>query len=560
MNFSFTGLSDNQIKKIVESEINGMSDSIANFIGGAFFKEYQLSGETLQQTMIRLIEEVTTFNSYSYVTGFSPQSGLGSIAEIESLSRVYDSNGAGGMAGLNKFITAKMKFNSVIGMPTVIPNTENKITHPSLTDSELSSAQSLLFNTAAANNSTVDYSAIFEQEATTQPNFVPLASYTGSNSIFKFQAAAGTTYDIYSIDTFGILFPPEITLFDNTGKPIVVSQDTGTEDSKIMGFTASYTGTYYIDAGWYKYAHQNFVDLQIDSHIVNHQPTGRVSITGTAQFGKTLTGSDTLADTDGLGKIGYQWLNDGNIIYGANQKTYTVQKNDAGGSISVVASYTDGLGKLESVTSNVTTKIPVPPPLKVSINGYPYVGKILTESDTVLESTNYSGQVYYQWFAGNSFGGSSPIYGETKKTHMITPDDFGKSIYVSATYYDNSTGYNSIKSQPTQTISGATIYKLNSIQGSGISSDTRAKIDFNRNSNDKIDLSSIDADTITLGDQSFTKLDVGSKFSGKCTATGQLFFDAKTHILWGNVDTNADPDFSIQINGVAILKLTDLIL
>ena len=39
-------------------------------------------------------------------------------------------------------------------------------------------------------------------------------------------------------------------------------------------------------------------------------PTGSVTISGTARQGETLTASNTLADADGLGTITYTWSNE----------------------------------------------------------------------------------------------------------------------------------------------------------------------------------------------------------------------------------------------------------
>ncbi|MDH5191730.1 MAG: cadherin domain-containing protein, partial [Gammaproteobacteria bacterium] len=92
-------------------------------------------------------------------------------------------------------------------------------------------------------------------------------------------------------------------------------------------------------------------------NAVNDAPTGTVSITGTTTEGDTLTASNTLADVDGLGSITYQWQRGGADILGATSSTYTLVNADVGFTITVVASYTDGDGTLESVTSNPTAAI-----------------------------------------------------------------------------------------------------------------------------------------------------------------------------------------------------------
>jgi hypothetical protein len=90
---------------------------------------------------------------------------------------------------------------------------------------------------------------------------------------------------------------------------------------------------------------------------VNDLPTGSVMISGTATEGQTLTATNTLADADGLGVIGYQWQAAGVNINGATGNTYTLQQAEVGKAITVVASYTDGLGKAESVSSTATNAV-----------------------------------------------------------------------------------------------------------------------------------------------------------------------------------------------------------
>ena len=95
----------------------------------------------------------------------------------------------------------------------------------------------------------------------------------------------------------------------------------------------------------------------------NHAPTGAVTVSGKIQAGVTIHASNSLADADGMGDVHYQWLADGqNIGSGAD---YTLNLADIGKTISVRASYTDGLGNLESRDSLPTAaagKAAVAPP------------------------------------------------------------------------------------------------------------------------------------------------------------------------------------------------------
>jgi hypothetical protein len=88
----------------------------------------------------------------------------------------------------------------------------------------------------------------------------------------------------------------------------------------------------------------------------NTPPTGTVTINDTTPTqNQTLTATNTLADLDGLGAITYQWKAGGvNVGTGAN---YIAKAADVGKQISVVASYTDGLGNAESKASVLTSAV-----------------------------------------------------------------------------------------------------------------------------------------------------------------------------------------------------------
>ena len=99
------------------------------------------------------------------------------------------------------------------------------------------------------------------------------------------------------------------------------------------------------------------VDHTLTVLNVNDLPTGSVTIAGTPREDEVLTASNTLADADGLGAIGYQWKRDTVAISGATNSTYTLVQPDVGAVITVTASYTDQGGTNESVTSAATATI-----------------------------------------------------------------------------------------------------------------------------------------------------------------------------------------------------------
>ena len=91
--------------------------------------------------------------------------------------------------------------------------------------------------------------------------------------------------------------------------------------------------------------------------VENTNDPGEISaITGTLKQGETLTAGE-IADVDGLpteGSTTYQWKADGEVITDATAKTYTLMQAEVGKVITVVATYTDGEGTKEVVTSKTS--------------------------------------------------------------------------------------------------------------------------------------------------------------------------------------------------------------
>jgi hypothetical protein len=119
---------------------------------------------------------------------------------------------------------------------------------------------------------------------------------------------------------------------------------------------------------------------------VNDAPTGAVTITGNAILGQTLTATNTLADADGLGTIGYQWQADGTAIGDATASTYVLTQEQVGKTITVAASYTDGGGALEQVISSPaivdddgTNQAPV-----IASNGGGFTARLNVAENTTL--------------------------------------------------------------------------------------------------------------------------------------------------------------------------------
>jgi Ca2+-binding RTX toxin-like protein len=81
--------------------------------------------------------------------------------------------------------------------------------------------------------------------------------------------------------------------------------------------------------------------------------------------------------------------------------------------------------------------------------------------------------------------------------------------------------------------------------------------DFKKSQGDKIDLSAIDSNANVAGNQAFSLVE---KAFSTTDATGQLYFDAKTHILYGSTDADSAPEFAITLSGVSTLVAADFVL
>lgn len=131
---------------------------------------------------------------------------------------------------------------------------------------------------------------------------------------------------------------------------------------------------------------------------VNDAPTGAVTISGTAIQGQTLTAANTLADLDGLGTINYQWNANGTAIGGATGGAFTLTEAQVGKNIAVTASYTDGHGSPEAVTSAAigpVANVNDAPAGAVTINGTAIRGATLTATNTLADADGL-GVIGYQ--------------------------------------------------------------------------------------------------------------------------------------------------------------------
>jgi Ca2+-binding RTX toxin-like protein len=325
----------------------------------------------------------------------------------------------------------------------------------------------------------------------------------------------------------------------------------------------------------------------------NDAPTGTVKITGTAIKGQILSATNNLADIDGLGAISYTWLNNGVAIPNATQSTYKLTQIDTGQYVSVKASYIDLQSTSESATSGtILVSANQAPTGTATIKGLSTWGTTLSITSTIKDADGI-GKLSYTWQ-------NDKTTLSTNATYTLADSDIGKQLWAIVSYTDKKGNLEEVKSNVINvTVSdkpsavndvitgtdvanklnglagndtligglgkdsltggvGADVFKFNSVNdSSALPKQADIITDFKHAQGDKIDLSAIDANSVSPSDQAFTLI-IAATFSAD--ATGQLRFDAKTSTLYGSTNADAAPEFAIVLSGVKTLVAEDFIL
>lgn len=310
---------------------------------------------------------------------------------------------------------------------------------------------------------------------------------------------------------------------------------------------------------------------------VNDAPEGDLTITGITDVirpGAVLTATNTLTDLDGLGSIQYQWLRNGKVIAGATTDKYTLITADNNKNISVKASYVDGFGTKESVTS-VSDLISLNSKTTgaLTISGLLVVDNTLTLTDKIKDADGL-GTFSYQWLRDGV-----TITDAVNSTYKLTSADVNKSISAVASFVDGKGATETVTAVSTTKVysvgndtitstvaldkltggKGADKFVFASTANSGILLSNRDTVtDFSSSQKDKLDVSGIDANTTN---DAVTPVNDAFDFIGSLAfdAPGQLRFDSAARILYGNTDADIDPEFSVLLTGVNSLTAADII-
>ncbi|MEO5340940.1 MAG: putative Ig domain-containing protein [Magnetococcus sp. MYC-9] len=192
---------------------------------------------------------------------------------------------------------------------------------------------------------------------------------------------------------------------------------------------------------------------------LNDRPTGTVLITGTAAQESLLTVSNTLADLDGLGPIGYQWQVSANGSTGwstvAWGESFTPGQDEAGKQLRVVASYTDGYGTAESVASatvavlNANDRPSGGVEISSSGTGAVLPGSVLTAFSTLTDEDGL-GTIGYQWQrSADGVSAWTNISNATSSSLTVSQAEASQYVRVVASYTDGQGSKESVASEIT---------------------------------------------------------------------------------------------------------------
>ena len=199
---------------------------------------------------------------------------------------------------------------------------------------------------------------------------------------------------------------------------------------------------------------------------INDPPTGTLVVSGTATQGQKLTSANTLADIDGLGTIAYQWKAGGSPIANATSSSLVLTEAQVGKAITVVASYSDGHGTVESVTSaasGLVVNVNDLPTGSLALSGTPTQGQTLAVGQGSLADADGLGTVTFQWQAdGNS------IAAATGSNFVLTEAQVGKLIGVVASYTDGHGTAESVSSAATTAVVNVNDAGVLSLAGSPV--------------------------------------------------------------------------------------------
>jgi uncharacterized delta-60 repeat protein len=308
--------------------------------------------------------------------------------------------------------------------------------------------------------------------------------------------------------------------------------------------------------------------LTVTIHGQNDAPTGSVTVNGVADAGQTLSAVPAISDPEGVGQFSYEWQAGGVDIANATASSFVLSPADVGKVISVIVSYTDGGGTLESVTGFLG-----------SVPGQLITG---TANDDSLAGGNgndtIDGGLGRDTMAG--LGGSDTYYVDNAHDRVVEQQNAGSDTVVTPLGFVLPANVENLTLTGTGNVT-ATGNALNNIlianAGSNLiygfgGADTMTGgagadrfvftnktdstpgafdtiTDFSHAQRDRIDLALVDANDGRARNQAFVFIGT-QPFSAFADASGLLRFDPVTQMLEGSTNADAAAEFRIHLVGI----------
>jgi len=458
---------------------------------------------------------------------------LGNNFENLTLTGVAAINGAGN--GLDNVLTGNDGINQLAGgagNDTYVVNTDGDLAVED-TGNGLDQVLSSVSFTLGANVEQLTLTGIANLNATGNELDNTLVGNSGNNSLNGGNGvdtmSGGAGDDIYIVGTDG----DGVTEDSGAGIDRVNSRVSFVLGDNIENLTL--TGAAVIDG-----TGNGLVNTLIGNGAGNTLDGGADADTMRGAAGNDTYIVDDSGDSaiEGVGRGIDQVLSGVSFTLGANLENLTLTGSDAidgtGNGLDNVMTGNSGINHFNGGAGNDTYILDT-----IGDRGFEAIGKGI---DEIISSVSYTLGVNIERL---TLSGGDAINGTGNALDNLLTGNGSDNVLVGGAGKDTLVGG-----------IGADVFALLSAADSA--ADTLRDIisDFSSADGDTVDLSALDANTATGGDDAFSFIG-GAAFSA-VDATGQVRFGSG--ILYGSTDADADAEFSIRLTGVTTLVVSDLVL
>lgn len=239
--------------------------------------------------------------------------------------------------------------------------------------------------------------------------------------------------------SFALISPPwgeryAVRFVDEPGNGFAFSFGTGGLTSATSGIGGADFGAGSV--GLLDLGYRNGVGFDAGTQALGFEvghTSGGVTLTGSLEWGRTLTAHSDVVWSDPAVGTRFQWYRNGEAIDGATAATYVLNGLNDGWEVGISVRAIPAAGwafngtpiTSPTVVIHNTTPLAVASPV---VQGTPAVGRALTATTGSWRPTSPTYTHTWRWFRG-----SSPIAGATSPTYVVTPADVGTRLRVEVT-------------------------------------------------------------------------------------------------------------------------------